>query len=293
MANDELIARDDQRRFSLIYHDFVESKLLDYYEKMIFICLKKYADNDTRQAYPSLSTISRITGISKRKVQNCLKHMQELGVVTCKRRKTENGDYTSNLYVLHDYAKLWKDGTISDDETEPDEDQAVIERLKQKGYIVIKQKDFAEASTTTPKQSPQNSIIPKRNNTENQEKSQVSERYSEQTINDYYHLDELKAENPTKESLINDVSNILYTLLNTDEPTIRVGGQDKPTLIVVSRMLRLNQDMIMYVIDQFVGLTEKVKNQRAYITTCLYNVHEQYNLALRNQVSHDLAHYED
>lgn len=76
----------------------------------------------------------------------------------------------------------------------------------------------------------------------------MSERYSEQTINDYYHLDELKAENPTKESLINDVSNILYTLLNTDEPAIRVGGQDKPTLIVVSRMLRLNQDMIMYVI---------------------------------------------
>ena len=100
-------------------------------------------------------------------------------------------------------------------------------------------------------------------------------------------------ENPTKESLINDVSNILYTLLNTDEPTIRVGGQDKPTLIVVSRMLRLNQDMIMYVIDQFVGLTEKVTNQRAYITTCLYNVHEQYNLALRNQVEHDMAHYED
>ena len=29
------------------------------------------------------------------------------------------------------------------------------------------------------------------------------------------------------------------------------------------------------------------------MTTCLYNVHEQYNLALRNQVSHDLANYED
>ena len=293
MANDELIARDDQRHFSLIYHDFVESKLLDYYEKMIFICLKKYADNETKQAFPSLSTISKITGISKRKVQNCLKHMQELGVITCKRRKTENGDYTSNLYILHDYAKLWKDGTISDNETEPDEDQAVIERLKQKGYIVIKQKDFAEASTTTPQQSPQNSIIPKKNNTEEQQKSQVIERYSEKTINDYYHLDELKAENPTKESLINTVANILHTLLNTDEPTIRVGREDKPTLVVVSRMLKLNQDMILYVLDQFVGRTEIINNTKSYIITCLYNAPEQYELALHNQVSHDLAHYDE
>lgn len=292
MANDELIARDDQRHFSLIYHDFVESKLLDYYEKMIFICLKKYADNETKQAFPSLSTISKITGISKRKVQNCLKHMQELGVITCKRRKTENGDYTSNLYILHDYARLWKDGTISDDEAEPDEDQAVIERLKQKGYIVIKQKDFAEASTTTPQQSPQNSIIPKKNNTENQEKSQVPERYPQEWIVDFYELDELKKENPTKEAEIDNVKNILYTILNSTKETIRVNGEDKPTMIVVGRMLKLNQEMILYAIDQFNKQKEKIKNVIPYMTTCLYNVHEQYNLALRNQVSHDLAHYD-
>lgn len=285
--------KSDQRLFTMVYHDFLTSKLLNYYEKMIFIMLKKHADSKTHEAYPSLATISKETGISKRKVQNCLDHMEELKVIKRKRRKTDNGDYTSNLYTLHDYAKLWKTGVLPKDGSEPDDKQRLLEQIEQE-YVMINKKDLAKTSTKKYLQSLlESNNITTKNNTENQEKSQVIERYSEQTINDYYHLEELKAENPTKESLINDVSNILYTLLNTDEPTIRVGGQDKPTLIVVSRMLRLNQDMIMYVIDQFVGLTEKVKNQRAYITTCLYNVHEQYNLALRNQVAHDMAHYED
>lgn len=285
--------KSDQRLFTMVYHDFLTSKLLTYYEKIIFIMLKKHADSKTHEAYPSLATISKETGISKRKVQNCLNHMEELKVIERKRRKTDNGDYTSNLYTLHDYAKLWKDGVLPK-ESEPDDKQRLLEQIEQE-YVMINKKDLAKTSTKKYLQSLlESNNISTDNNTENQEKSQeAQERYPEQWIIDFYNLNELKEENPTKAAVIDTVANILYTILNSTKETIRVNGEDKPTMAVVGRMLKLNQDTIMYAIDQFIGQTDKIKNPRAYMITCLYNAQEQYQLALNNQVSHDLAHYED
>lgn len=285
--------KSDQRLFTMVYHDFLTSELLNYYEKMIFIMLKKHADSKTHEAYPSLATISKETGISKRKVQNCLNHMEELKVIKRKRRKTDNGDYTSNLYTLHDYAKLWKDGVLPK-ESEPDDKQRLLEQIEQE-YVMINKKDLAKTSTKKYLQSLlESNNIPTDNNTENQEESQeAQERYTEQWIIDFYNLDELKEENSTKEEEIDNVKNILYTILNSTKETIRVNGEDKPTMVVVGRMLKLNQEKILYAIDQFNKQKEKIKNVIPYMTTCLYNVHEQYNLALRNQVSHDLANYED
>lgn len=285
--------KSDQRLFTMVYHDFLTSKLLNYYEKIIFIMLKKHADSKTHEAYPSLATISKETGISKRKVQNCLNHMEELKVIKRKRRKTDNGDYTSNLYTLHDYAKLWKDGVLPK-ESEPDDKQRLLEQIEQE-YVMINKKDLAKTSTKKYLQSLlESNNIPTDNNTENQEKSQeAQERYPEQWIIDFYNLNELKAENSTKAAVIDTVANILYTILNSTKETIRVNGEDKPTMAVVGRMLKLNQETIMYAIDQFIKQTDKIKNPKAYMITCLYNAQEQYELALHNQVSHDLAHYED
>lgn len=294
--NEEVVveSKSDQRLFTMVYHDFLTCKLLNYYEKMIFIMLKKHADSKTHEAYPSLATISKETGISKRKVQNCLDHMEELKVIKRKRRKTDNGDYTSNLYTLHDYAKLWKDGVLPEDGSEPDDKQRLLEQIEQE-YVMINKKDLAKTSTKKYLQSLlESNNIPTDNNTENTQKSQeVYERYPEQWIIDFYNLNDMKEENPTKGAVIDTVANILYTILNSTKETIRVNGEDKPTMAVVGRMLKLNQDMILYAIDQFIKQTDKIKNPRAYMITCLYNAQEQYELALHNQVSHDLAHYDE
>lgn len=290
MANEKLIARDDQRRFMLVYHDFFDSDLLDYYEKMVFMCLKKYADTTTKQAFPSLTTISRITGISKRKVQNCLKHMEELNVIQCIRRTKDTGEKQSNLYVVRDYASLWTGGQVQDD-MEPDEEKQIIERLEQRGYIVTKKKDSEKESPTIPKQSHQIIKLSNQNNTQEEEKSQVIERYPEDWINEFYDLDYLKNENSTKVAEIETVANILYTTLNSTKETIRVNGENKPTMTVIGRLLKLNQETIIYAIDQFIKQTDKIKNPRAYMITCLYNAQEQYQLALRNQVTHDMAQW--
>ena len=37
MAQKKIKSATDQRKFTLVYNDFLESELLNYYEKMIFI----------------------------------------------------------------------------------------------------------------------------------------------------------------------------------------------------------------------------------------------------------------
>ena len=61
MARKRIKSATDQRKFTLVYNDFLESDILNYYEKMVFIALKKFADNDTMRAFPSLKTIHSIT----------------------------------------------------------------------------------------------------------------------------------------------------------------------------------------------------------------------------------------
>lgn len=104
---DRLELRTDQRKFTMVYNDFFESNILNYYEKMVFITLKRFANAETMQSFPSLSTIQKITGISLSQIRRSLSHMEELGVIKVEHRTGEKGKQ-SNIYTLYDYAKMWK-----------------------------------------------------------------------------------------------------------------------------------------------------------------------------------------
>ena len=84
---------------------------------------------------------------------------------------------------------------------------------------------------------------------------------------------------------------ILYTAMNTTKPTIRIAGEDKPTMVVLSKLMKLHKESIMYAIEMFSKQTERIKNPTAYMLTILYNAPEQFNLDIQNRVSHDMANW--
>ena len=63
----------DQRPFTIVYNDFLDSDRLNANEKMVYICIKRYLDNVTHTAFPSIKTICEVTGISKPTVNKALK----------------------------------------------------------------------------------------------------------------------------------------------------------------------------------------------------------------------------
>ena len=127
----------DQRSFTIVYNDFLESSVLDAYEKLVFIAIKKFADNNTMMAFPSLKTICSITKLSLSKVSRCIKNMIDKGVLTKENRKDDIKGNQSNLYTLYDYAEIWnKTNNSLKDIKEDLEIKKIIDLLCSKGYKV-------------------------------------------------------------------------------------------------------------------------------------------------------------
>lgn len=297
MARKRIKSATDQRRFTLVYNDFLESDILNYYEKMVFIALKKFADNDSMRAFPSLKTIHGITGISLSQVRRSIEHMEQLGVISVEHRTDKEKGHQSNIYTLYDYAEIWKVDSSNDDVAavvDEISEAKLVAELKARGYTVTKEKepDTLQADQSDNESSTQLNQFDIVNTTINSKESQEVERYSLVEIRAFYDYDIMVSDNPVAKNDIDSVIDILHTNLNTTKKTIRIGGEDKPAMVVISKLMKLTYSEIMYAIDKFKEQTDRIKNPTAYMLTLLYNSKEQMNLDISNQVQHDMYHWE-
>ena len=297
MARRKIKSATDQRKFTIVYNDFLESDLLDKHEKLIYIAIKRFADNDTLKAFPSLKTLHKITGISIRWIKKSIEHMEQLGVISVEHREDDEKGHQSNLYTLYDYAEIWNVGSSENDVAAvADEisEAKLVAELRARGYTVIKEK---EPETTEPtkaqlKQALEFNQYDMVNTTTNSESCQELERYTIDQIRQIFDYDILVNDKPLWQRDIDSVFSILHTALNTTKETIRVGGEDKPTMIVIGKLMKLDYSEIMYCIEKYNEQTERIKNPTAYMLTLLYNAKEQMNLDISNQVQHDMYNWE-
>ena len=296
MARRKIKSATDQRKFTIVYNDFLESDLLDKHEKLIYIAIKRFADNDTLKAFPSLKTLHKITGISIRWIKKSIEHMEQLGVISVEHREDDEKGHQSNLYTLYDYAEIWNVGSSEDVAAVADEisEAKLVAELKARGYTVIKEKepDKTEPTKVTVEPSTKLNQFDIVNTTINSEKCQELERYTIDQIRQIFDYDILVNDKPLWQRDIDSVFSILHTALNTTKETIRVGGEDKPTMIVIGKLMKLDYSEIMYCIEKYNEQTERIKNPTAYMLTLLYNAKEQMNLDISNQVQHDMYNWE-
>lgn len=295
MARKKIKSTTDQRPFIIVYHDFLDNNLLtDTYEIVLFIALKKFAD-DKNQCFPSLEKLSKITRMSRRKIQDTLKELEKKHVIGIEKRSRKDGGNTSNLYTLYDYKELWNSDnnekmTEIIDEIE---EKRMIEVLTAKGYHISKEKELESVPAKAQNQALKSNNSNQFDNTSNPANSQDLERYTIDQIKQFFDYDIMLHDNPYSQQDIDSVMDILYTTLNTNKETIRIAGQDKPSMVVISKLMKLHHETIMYAIEKYHKQTERIKNPTSYMLTILYSAPEQFNLDIQNQVSHDMAHWND
>ena len=295
MARKKIKSTTDQRPFIIVYHDFLDNNLLtDTYEIVLFIALKKFAD-DKNQCFPSLEKLSKITRMMRRKIQDTLKELEKKHVIGIEKRSRKDGGNTSNLYTLYDYKELWNSDnnekmTEIIDEIE---EKRMIEVLTAKGYHISKEKELESVPAKAQNQALKSNNSNQFDNTSNPANSQDLERYTIDQIKQFFDYDIMLHDNPYSQQDIDSVMDILYTTLNTNKETIRIAGQDKPSMVVISKLMKLHHETIMYAIERYHKQTERIKNPTSYMLTILYSAPEQFNLDIQNQVSHDMAHWND
>lgn len=288
MPRKKIKLNTNQRPFIMVYHDFLESEILDNpYQITLYICLKKFAD-ENNQCFPSLKRLSKLTKMSISKVKTTLNELEEKGVIVKENRMKTNGGTTSNLYTLNDYPEIWNARIARSVNEKIDIDELrLFELAKKKGYILIKEKEPTSAPAKETDVSTQSKFFSHPDNTIDFQESQDLEKYTLNQIKELFSYEAMVHDYPDEQKHIDSVMDILHTILNTGKKTIRIAGTDKPAMVVIGKLMKLNNESIMYAIKKFKEQTERIKNPTAYMLTILYMAPEQFHLDITNQVQHD------
>lgn len=290
MSKQKIKQNTDQRSFVMVYHDFLKSKLLDnHYQIIIYIFLKMFA-NSNNQCFPSAKKLSQLTKIGITKVKATLNELEEKNIITKENRIRSDGGKSSNLYTIHDFKELWTADNNEEVSTviEKYEDSKLISILESKGYMVIKEKRPTSVPTKVTDVSTQLNCLKQFDNTINLQESQDLERYTLKQIKQLFGYEAMVYDNPDQQEHIDSVMDILHTTMNTTKTTIKISGTDKPTMVVIGKLMKLNNESILYAIRKYKEQTVRIKNPTAYMLTILYTAPEQYKLDIANQVQHDL-----
>lgn len=289
-----------ERYYTRCYHDFMDCNLLNGEEKIVFLALKRFLDVklDNGDVFPTIEAIQKMTGWGNQKVVKYIKSLVKKGVV----KKIRQGLSKPNIYIIADYPAIWTCNTVEDiaavienKGVKPLTPEEHIAELKKMGYEVeVKKRELASTADQSIDTSTHNKNNLQEQDITTHEESQDAEpftidkirveRYTMNQIQQLFNYDTMIHDNPYQRKDIDSVMDILYTTMNTTKKTIKIAGEDKPTTIVISKLLKLHKDSILYAIEQFSKTRERIKKPAAYMLTILYNAPEQFNLDIQNQV---------
>lgn len=296
MADEKIIVQlaSPERKYVKVYHDFLDNSFLTTEEQMIFIVLKSYVDfkGDSGEAYPSMETICKRAKMSEKRARKNINALIKKGIA----KKVQRGLTKTNLYTLSDYATMWACDNVEDVAAVAD-NQGVkpltpaehIAELERMGYTVqIKEKGLETEPTKAQNQAPDKQNYSKEQNTTDKPKSQA-ERYTMEDIKALYEYESLTIQYPAKQTDIDIVFDILYDTLNSTKQTIRIGGEDKPQMVVIGKLMKLQPDDLIYSIDKYHQQDQRIKNVKGYLLTILYSSREQQHLDIMNlgHTNHD------
>ena len=89
-------------------------------------------------------------------------------------------------------------------------------------------------------------------------------------------------------SLVDEMLELLIEVCSSTQKTVRISGDDKPIDVVRSRLMKLNEEHIQYVLDCFRGNTTKVRNIKQYLLASLYNAPVTISSYYSALVQHDM-----
>lgn len=290
MANNIIVQlASPERKYVKVYHDFLRCSLLTAEEKIVFIVLKSFIDfsgdlNGAQgEVFPTVDTICKLSSLSKPRTIRTIKSLVQKGIV----KKIQRGLTKSNLYVLADYASMWNSDTIDElkevvenEGAKPLTIEEHIEALKKLGcQVEIKEKELPSVPTKVTEESSTSSDTDNNTETKKMQYPKSHPRdFSVEDIKRFYDLNALRIdfENTELIDVLDRVTDILYDLLNTSKPTIRIGKEDKPAEVVKARLKKLDMYHIKHMIETYSCTETKIEHSIPYLTTMLYNAKENY-----------------
>lgn len=207
---------------------------------------------------------------------------------------TEENNITEIEEAMPEDAAVQEKVSISNTAMPEKENSTIGKKFMSKlKNITRKEKTPTSTPTKATDVSPHTTSINSFSNNENDTmlapESQPLEKYSLDWIKNHFDYDAMIDKYPEYKKNIDSVMHILYTTMNTTNKIIRIKGDKKPSMVVKSKLLKLENEDIIYAIKTFLNQKVKIKNTTAYMITLLYNAPEQRQLDMENAKQHDIA----
>ena len=250
--------------FTIVNNGLIETDLLTEHEKMVYIVIRKHLNQEKQTAFPGMATIARESRISKSQVLRAIKGLEEKGLLIVKRQTTKYNEKKTNIYRFNDFADLWKARTVDElkkiatetsisltDDEIINKALQIDKKKRQKLYNQLakefeKEKGLDAEPTKAQSQAPKSNNFNQSDTTTNSVESQDLERYTIDQIKQLFDYDNMLINHADRQHDIDTIMGVLHTAMNTGKSTIRIYGEDKPAMIVIAKLMKLDKESIMY-----------------------------------------------
>ena len=100
--------------------------------------------------------------------------------------------------------------------------------------------------------------------------------------------DALICDHPEEKERIDEIVSLLTETCCSRKETIRISGEERPSAVVRSKLIKLTAEHIRYVLGSLQANTTQIRNIRQYLLTVLYHAPETMSHYYTAKVNHDL-----
>lgn len=264
MSDGFKVNRRNRERFLMLYHDVLDSELLDKNELLVFLAILRFASwGEEKAAYPKIETLAKVSRLSERTVQRTLRKMSEKNIVVIESQYTEKGQ-TSNLYTLNDDPTMWHEVKIS-------------EKKAPASASISRQTNEKEADTSD------NLIYIHHENTISNTLCQESAEYRDlDWIKERFDYQAL-VDNSSKADA-DMVMDVIHDALNSQDSILAINHSNVAKAQVVDNIMQLTVDDLEYCLVKFKAAKSTVKNPKNYLRSMLYNAKTQQTAEFNNKI---------
>lgn len=316
--NDKITLSQKREPFVMVPISFFDSTKLSADEKMVYLVLRRYClqkDN----CFPGIKAIAKRTGYSESKVRRTLENLTKKKIISIQHRyDDDHHGQRSNLYIVQNYDGMWQDDSWDEHDQlrqqilavpdATDQDKAdliarmitpeIADILKKKGIHILGTSITKTESEPTTASGQSAAVGPKsddisindtsnvsntNDNTSDAKNQSNSDAYSINFIEDYF-FSYLRDHYPGYFREFDMLKAILYDNLN-HKKNIMIAGELRSPEIIKSRLMQLNENLIMYVISKYAAIEDQITgDKKRYLLTMLYNAQAEYTADLINRI---------
>jgi len=263
----------------------------------------------------TLTGLARISLEGKDAIRAAVVELEKAGYIQRSQTTGRDGKFSNNEYIIRERPtaeKLSPEGPSSEEPSseeppsaQPSSDKPLSEnpttekpspgkptqinidsRNKEKQNTELSSTDsFPFPSTPSPEQTEGTRRERKRERRSMSEAEMESYRAVVRANIEY---DTLVRERPCDERQLDELVELMVEAVCSKRKTIRVSGNDFPQMVVKSRLLKLDREHIVFVLDSLRENTTKVRNIKQYLLAVLYNAPVTIENYYAARVNHDL-----